>query len=144
MVGYFAFNQYLCDLFSRDIFQPYVCSRGTLGGGAGGNVCLNGRGLKPVSGYRDTGAVNRALMKGQCQLIQAKLGQILKFIFYKKNMPILYSFLSGFQKCWSFLCMTIKMIASQNVASSHLLVFYHCTTKIEILLLKFGKCVACI
>ena len=28
--------------------------------GLGGDVCLNRRGLKPVSGHRDTGAVNRA------------------------------------------------------------------------------------
>ena len=37
------------------------------GGGAGGAVCLHGRGLKPVSGHRDTGTVNRAQtpMKGE-------------------------------------------------------------------------------
>ena len=46
--------------FTRDIFQPQGCSQGTFGGGARGDVCLNGLGLKPVSGHRDTGAVNRA------------------------------------------------------------------------------------
>ena len=37
--------------FTRAIFQPQGCSRGTLRLGARGDVCLNGRGLKPVSGH---------------------------------------------------------------------------------------------
>ena len=46
--------------FNRDILQSQGCSRGTFGGGARGGVCLNGRGLKPVSEHRDTGAANGA------------------------------------------------------------------------------------
>ena len=48
--------------FPRDIFQT-LGAHGvhSAAGLAGGGVCLNGRGLKPVSGDRDTGAVNRAL-----------------------------------------------------------------------------------
>ena len=37
--------------FTRAIFQPQGCSQGTLWLGARGDVCLNGRGLKPVSGH---------------------------------------------------------------------------------------------
>ena len=48
---FLAFNRYLCDLFYSRHFQPQGCSRGTFGGGAGGDVCLNGRGLKRVPGH---------------------------------------------------------------------------------------------
>ena len=58
-VGYFAFNRYLylfllAPLFNRRGVPAVHC------GGAGGDVYLNGRGLKPVSGHGDTGIVNRA------------------------------------------------------------------------------------
>ena len=54
-------NRYLCDLFLLEIFFNRTDIHGlTLDSGAGGDVYLNGRGLKPVSGHRDTGAVNRA------------------------------------------------------------------------------------
>ena len=46
-------------------------------------------------------------MKDQCQI---KLGQISKLFFPFKNMPILSSFVSGFQKCQLFLCTTIKNV----------------------------------
>ena len=67
-VGYFIFNRYLCDLFTHDIFQPQDCSRGTFGGVIRGDVCLNWQGLKPVSGHRDTGAVNRARNRSKAKL----------------------------------------------------------------------------
>ena len=37
--------------FTCTIFQLQGCSQGTLWLGARGDVCLNGRGLKPVSGH---------------------------------------------------------------------------------------------
>ena len=41
--------RYICDIFIRAIFQSQRCSRSTLWLGARCDVCLNGRGLKPVS-----------------------------------------------------------------------------------------------
>ena len=49
----------VCDFFTCNIFQPQGCSWGTFGGGAVGDLCLNGWGLEPVSGHRHTRAVNR-------------------------------------------------------------------------------------
>ena len=69
-VGHFAFNRYFCDLFYSRIFQSQGCSRGM----SGGHVCLSGWGLKPVSGHRDTEAVNRAqTSRGQTTHCQGKI-----------------------------------------------------------------------
>ena len=62
----------LVNLRVTDIFviffllAPFFSRRGVhrahFGGGARSDVCLNGRGVRPVSGNRGTGAVNRARM----------------------------------------------------------------------------------
>ena len=68
--------------------------------------------------------------KGQ---FQVKLGQISKFIFFCKNMPIFCSFVSGFQKFHLFVCKPIKNV--QNCVSKmwrhhlYLFFFYNCTAK---------------
>ena len=54
-------NRYLCDLFYSHHFFSRRGDHGVhFGGGACGDVCPNGRGLKPVFGHRTAGTVNRA------------------------------------------------------------------------------------
>ena len=58
-----CFYLYLCDRFySRHISTAGARAHGVhYGGGARGDVCLNGWGLKPMVGHRTTGTMNSAL-----------------------------------------------------------------------------------
>ena len=76
-----------------------------------------------------------------------KLGQISKIKIFFKNMPILSSFILGFQKCYLFLRTAIRNAEnciSIIVTSSPSPVFYHCMAKNEDIALTFGMCVVCV
>ena len=81
--------------------------------------------------------------KGQYNV---KLGQKVKFsksIFSSKNMLIMSSFVSGFQKCY-FLPTAIrntKNCISKSDVITFTWFFDHCTAKYKYIGLKFGICV---
>ena len=75
--------------------------------------------------------------------IQVKEGQILKRKFFFKNIPILFNFVSGFQKCHFFRRTTIGNSKKRvsKMASLPLIGFgpFH-SQKIKTLALNFHKC----
>ena len=62
-----------------------------------------------------------------------------------KNMPIVSSFASGFQKNVCFHVRQFEMLQSAfQKVTSHLHVFYHSTAKYKDTILKFGMGVVCV
>ena len=85
--------------------------------------------------------------KGQHKVKLGQKGQIFKIKFLPKNIPIVSSFVSGFQKMSFIFLRTIIRNAIKCISKSDVInftcLFYHCSAKYKAIALKFSLCVVC-